>query len=233
HGNEDININVQYGGIGYVESYDALGHVTISPSGLDPVQSTEKLPYTKINTPDCYTGMEDFGTITVDGTRTINPGRYNGIALGGSDHLIMNPGLYCFFGSFTTQGGQTVEVNPASPALEGVTIYMASGDVSFAGNSLIILRAPSIYMDPAIKGMLIYLPDTNFGTVTLSGTSGSSFQGTVYAPYGKIVVTGTSYLTLTTELVAGKVSISGNAQIDISDDAFVNFTRAPMIELFK
>jgi len=231
-GSTDININVVLGGIGYVTTYTETNNVDIFPVDLTAEQSTEKLPIVEIPTPDCLS-LTDYGVKDVNGTETIDPGRYTSINLGGSDHLIMNPGLYCFYGSFTTQGGQTVEVNPASPNEQGVTIYMAAGDVSFNGNSTIILRAPSVNQSPAIKGMLIYMPPTNAGAVTLTGTSGSSFRGTVYAPTGAIDVGGTADIPFATELVGYSVKVHGTAKIDVTDDAQFNFTRAPLIELVK
>jgi hypothetical protein len=232
NGATDITVNVDYGGIGYVTTYTETGNVDLFPAGIVAEKSTEKLPYVEIPTPDCL-NLTDYGTKDVDGTETINPGRYNSITLNGSDHLIMNPGLYCLYGNFSTQGSQTVEVNPASPNEQGITIYQATGDITFNGNSLVILRAPSDNQPPAIKGMLIYMPPSNAGTITLTGTSGSSFRGTVYAPFGDIDVGGTADIPFATELVGASVTVHGNARIDITDDAFVNYTRPPLIELVK
>ncbi|MBN2676998.1 MAG: Tad domain-containing protein [Anaerolineaceae bacterium] len=231
-GATDITVNVDYGGIGYVTSYTEKGNVDLQPPGLTPEQSTELLPYVEIPTPDCLS-LPDYGVVNVDGVLTINPGRYDGITLDGGDHLIMNPGLYCLYGDFQTNGHQTVEVNPSSSGDEGVTIYMASGTLLFNGNSLIILRAPAISQPPAIKGMLVYMPPSNTGTITLTGTSGSSFRGTVYSPYGDIIVGGTADIPFATELVGANVTVSGNAAIDITDDAYVNYTRPPLMELVK
>ncbi len=108
---------------------------------------------------------------------------------------------------------------------------MAAGDILLNGNSLVKLRAPAIDQPPAIKGLLIYMPPSNPGTITLTGTLDSWFRGTVYAPTGDINIGGTSDINYATELVGNSVYVNGTAIINITDDASVNYTRPPLIEL--
>jgi hypothetical protein len=234
NGATDIIIDVAFPyGIGYMDTYTETNNVDIIPATLIPEKSTEGLETVVIPTTDCLT-LTDKGSLSIGaGTQTIDPGRYNGIAISGTGHLIMNPGLYCLYSTFSTNGGQTVEVNPASPIQQGVTLFMANGNVSFNGNSLINLRAPSIDQLPAIKGMLVYMPPNNPGTVTLTGTSGSYFRGTIYAATGNIIAGGTHDITFATELIGFNVSVVGDAVITITDDASLTYTRPPLIELTK
>lgn len=229
-GSTDITVNVDYGGIGYMTTYTENGHVNLMPAGVTPQQSTEPLPTVVIPTPDCLS-LPNYGSYS--GSGTINPGRYSSINLSGHDVLIMNPGLYCLYGDFQTNGGQTITMSPSATAAQGVTIYMASGNLTFNGNSLIQLRAPSDDFPPAIKGMMIYMPPNNAGSITLTGTSGSFFQGTVYAPRGSIDAGGTVDIPFASELVGYSVNVHGNARIDVTDNAAVNYTRPPLIELVK
>ena len=226
-GNTDITINVDIGGIGYMTTYTEAGNVDIN---ITPEQATDGLAIVDIPTPDCI-NQPDYGGLEVSGTQTINGGRYNFINLNGDDHLILNPGLYCLYGSFQTNGNQTLEVNPDAPMNQGVTIYMAAGDILLNGNSNVRLRAPAIYQPPAIKGLLIYMPPSNPGTITLTGAEDSWFRGTVYAPTGAINVGGSVDILYSSEFVGNTVYVNGSATIMITDDAMVNYTRPPMIEL--
>jgi hypothetical protein len=228
-GNTDITINVDIGGIGYMTTFTEAGNVDIN---LVPEQATQGLDIVVIPTPDCM-NQPDYGGLEVSGTQTINGGRYNYINLNGDDHLILNPGLYCLYGSLQTNGNQTLEVNPDAPMNQGVTIYMAAGDILLNGNSNVRLRAPAIYQPPAIKGLLIYMPPSNPGVITLTGAEDSWFRGTVYAPTGAINVGGSVDILYSSEFVANTVYVNGSATISITDDAMVNYTRPPMIELYR
>jgi hypothetical protein len=226
-GNTDITINVDVGGIGYMTTYDEAGNVDIN---IAPEQATQGLEVVDIPTPDCM-NQPNYGGLEVSGTQTINGGRYDFINLNGEDHLIMNPGLYCLYGSFQTNGNQTLEVNPDAPMNQGVTIYMAAGDILLNGNSNVSLRAPTIYQPPAIKGLLIYMPPSNPGEITLTGAEDSWFRGTVYAPTGTIEIGGSVDIVYSSEFVGSTVYINGSAMIVINDDGMTNYTRPPMIEL--
>jgi hypothetical protein len=226
-GNTDITINVDIGGIGYMTTYTEAGNVDLN---IQPEQATEGLDIVDIPTPDCI-NQPDYGPLEVEGTMTINGGRYDYINLNGDDHLIMNPGLYCLYGSFQTNGNQTLEVNPDAPMNQGITIYMAAGDILLNGNSNVRLRAPAIYQSPAIKGLLIYMPPSNPGVITLTGAEDSWFRGTVYAPTGAINVGGSVDILYASEFVGNTVYVNGSATIMISDDATQNYTRPPLIEL--
>jgi hypothetical protein len=226
-GNTDITINVDVGGIGYMTTYKEAGNVDIN---LAPEQATQGLEVVDIPTPDCM-NQPNYGGLEVSGTQTINGGRYDFINLNGDDHLILNPGLYCLYGNFQTNGNQTLEVNPDAPMNQGVTIYMASGDILLNGNSNVRLRAPTIYQPPAIKGLLIYMPPSNPGEITLTGAEDSWFRGTVYAPTGAIEIGGSVDIVYSSEFVGKTVNINGSAMIVIDDDGMTNYTRPPMIEL--
>jgi hypothetical protein len=108
---------------------------------------------------------------------------------------------------------------------------MASGDILLNGNSNVRLRAPTIYQPPAIKGLLIYMPPSNPGEITLTGAEDSWFRGTVYAPTGAIEIGGSVDIVYSSEFVGKTVNINGSAMIVIDDDGMTNYTRPPMIEL--
>ncbi len=114
-GNTDITINVAVGGIGYMTTYTEVGNVDIN---VLPEQASEGLEIVDIPTPDCIS-QPDHGVLEVEGTMIVDGGRYDYINLNGADHLILNPGLYCLYGNFQTNGDQILEVNPSAPAYSG------------------------------------------------------------------------------------------------------------------
>ena len=72
--------------------------------------------------------------------------------------------------------------------------------------------------------MLVYVVPGNDAAVSLSGTSTSSFTGTIYAPDGDIEVGGTPGMepTYHTQLVGNQVKVNGTATINIVFDGNQN-----------
>lgn len=207
-------------GIHYVDTYCESGNPNVSPA---PVQDPITIPRVTVPPPDC-TLVPDQGSSTSGGT--INPGRYSLIKMA-SGSLTMNPGLYCLSGNFTITGGTTQGTN--------ITIYITSGDFSGKGSAEINLSAPTVESPPAMKGMLIFLADGNTGTVTVSGSSTSTFTGTVYAPDGTVIIGGNSSLipTYNTQIVANEMKVSGSVDMEINFEGANHYQMPAFLDLYK
>jgi len=117
-------------------------------------------------------------------TLTLTPGCYNGIQVSGKGNLILNPGLYYLTGDFSATGQGTISGS-------GVMIYMKSGAVSFTGQGNITISPPA---SGAYAGMALFVDRSNNKSVSVTGNSGSSITGTIYAPDSQITVTGMATL---------------------------------------
>ena len=219
------------GSIAYVTTYSQSGNPGITPA---PVNAPIPLPTFDVTPPDCGS-LPDQGQHS--GSGTISPGRYSRIRQNSnSGNLVMNPGLYCLYGDFTINGG-TLTGND-------VTIYMATGDFSTAGNATQNLDAPPAGCNlngsttgcpPSIPGMLIFMAESNSGNITLQGDTASSFLGTVYAPSGTIDLGGGSSTmpTANTQLIADTVKVHGNVTIDINYDDNFPFKQPATLDMFR
>ncbi len=228
-GTGTIDIVVENGQISYFTSYSPPSAGSVSPA---PSHVAERLPLFTVPIPDCTKVPYYNAPVSVTSGRTIDPGNYSKIKLSNSDTLIMNPGLYCMTGDFTTTGQAHVVGN-------GVTIYFVSGTFDTAGTSVINLSAPNCEssvcgVPPAIRGILIYLSPSNNSKIKFTGTSNSEFMGTIFAPGGSIYVTGSgSTVTLNTQLIANKVDVSGTADISLNLNGAEIYQSPSSIQLLK
>ena len=228
-GSGTIDIVVEGGQISYYTAYSPPSAGSISPA---PTQVTERLPLFTVPIPDCTKVPYYDSPVSVTSGRTIDPGNYSNIKLSSSDTLIMNPGLYCMTGDFTTTG-------QAHVIGQGVTIYFKSGTFDTAGTSIINIQAPNCEnslcgVPPAIRGILIYMSPSNNSKIKFTGTSDSEFMGTIFAPGGSISVTGSGGLvTLNTQLIANKVDVSGTADISLNLNGAEIYQTPSSIQLLK
>ena len=164
----------------------------------------------------------------------IRPGNYSEIKMNGAVEL--RPGLYCLYGDFAV-GNNDLRGN-------GVTIYLVSGSINVDGAAVVELFAPDANPDPdpAIPGMLIYLPmrdgacEENDGLVKLRGNSDSVFDGTIYAPCGRVDIAGASDVPaaeFNTQIVAKDVEIGGNAYVNVNFDQDTNYLMPTSLELHR
>ena len=174
----------------------------------------------------------------------IVPGNYSEIQLTGS--VVMRPGLYCLYGDF--------DVGNNDLQGEDVTIFMISGSFNVNGGGVVNIHAPTGDPDtlaPAIPGMLIYMADCsqttfqycpageNEGTIKLRGNTDSTFEGTIFAPLGRIDIAGTpdmpedSDAVFNTQLIAKDVEIGGNSIVDVNFDEETNYIMPTNLELHR
>jgi hypothetical protein len=208
--------------------YDA-GHV--SPA---PTEGAEQQILPNIPTPDC-SGLSSQSTPSKKGG-TISPGIYSEIAIN-SGVLELEPGMYCITGSkgFTATGGQVVG--------SGVMIYMQDGDFNLGGNTYVDLSASGDLKDASDNqwaGMLIYMDDDNTGQVTISGSSNSTYTGTVYAaapasPSSKskcILTGGGDNLSLeSSQVICYSMEVTGDFYLNLTYDNSQLYQLPPILDI--
>jgi len=149
---------------------------------------------------------------------TLSPGTYSGqFPPSGVENL--DPGVYCVNGAFRVNANDTLTGN-------GVFIYMQSGDVTFNGGATINLSAIPGQMDPdsnPYAGLLLYMPMSNCGTISINGNSGSSFTGTIFAPCSDISILGTGDGGLNGQVIGYTVDLSGTSDVSINYDNSLNW----------
>lgn len=232
-----VNLDVNGGGIGCVGvgCYTTNGSPSVDPP--TPNVGTAALPTSiyRVPPPDC-SAVSARGDHSGGGT--IDPGSYGRIRVNSAnDELVLRSGLYCLSSDFTINGGR-LRVEDGG----GVTIYMINDDFYVGGSVDVVLRAPPLpeiapcmnnTCPPAIPGMLIYLADGNTGKVSLMGSSGSNYFGTVYAPSGTIEAGGGSLDKLNAQLIADTVFLHGNTDMVVNYDNTINYRPPANLELFK
>jgi len=231
-----LEVDVVNGGIVHVGEVTAPHEGTFDPS---PDTGDDIMPPDSylVPPPDCsqvanFSSPSNAYRTHAEGV--IPQGNYNGIKVSGPLQLKAG-GLYCLYDDFDV-GNSDLSID-TSNGKSGVTIYLVSGGFTTGGNGTVVLNAPPEKPDPspAIPGMLIYLAVGNTSLIDLQGTSESSFEGTILAPDGEIKVAGTPdhVPTLTTQLIAKNVLVTGTADIAINFDPKKVAQIPAKLELFK
>ncbi len=137
---------------------------------------------------------------------------------------VLTPGVYCISGFF----------NEAEISGTGVTFIMLNQGISWQGNSLMHLSAPTGDND-STKGLLIYLPPSNYGAVTINGTANTEFTGTILAPSSQLTVSGDLQGVgfFKSSFIGLKVKLTGRGEFSVNYDAGDVWKYAPQIELSK
>lgn len=179
--------------------------------------------------PDCSTAgqLSSLG----GGVYLAIPGYFNSEFPGtsGSATIKLGKGVYCFNEGMklNSQTSITTDVNENGsfdPSFEGVLFYLPgidSGDeITFNGGSSVNLHAISIApinldWDEAWLNMLIYVNPDYDPDIDISGNSGSTFTGTIYAPSAHVHLLGNNgtsagTVTLDSQIIADTVQISGD-----------------------
>lgn len=141
---------------------------------------------------------------------TLSPGTYSG-HFPPSGVTVLASGVYCVNGDFRVNAGDTLTGN-------GVFIVMQSGDVTFNGGATINLSAIPGPMNPDTNpygGLLLYMPMSNSGTITINGNAGSGFTGTIFAPAADISISGTGSGGLHGQIIGYTVDLSGTSETTI------------------
>jgi hypothetical protein len=220
--NGGINVTVKpaSAGITYVNKFTKNGSGLLNPA---PQKTNSKLPEMVVEPPDCnHPSLKEGGKVSKGGV--LEPGRYTEIKNTGKSQLVLKPGLYCLDGDFSVQGGDVSGTD--------VTIYMRKGALTINGNGKVQLSAPIGETSPAMRGMLIVMPESNTSDHKLEGGSESWYVGAIFIPKGEIKIGGNSSInpTFTTQIIAYKVKIHGTSDIEIFYDDLLTFQRPAFLE---
>ena len=233
-GNGDVSVGPSPKNIQVVGNFDLGGS-----GSVDPLPAQEGVPQENmrpIPEPDC-SGLFDYGSklINAGSSATLQPGMYESISFKAGASVTLKRGLYCIYGNkgFTGNGGSITGT--------GIMIYMQDGGVDLGGNSLVALAAekiPGKLVDPSQNdwmGMLIYFDPSNSNEVKLTGATGSTYTGTIYAESSKCTINGTgdNIGLLSTQIICNKIKITGTAQVNIQYDQAKVYSLPPAIDLAR
>ncbi|MGQ9832863.1 MAG: pilus assembly protein TadG-related protein [Candidatus Villigracilaceae bacterium] len=157
------------------------------------------------------------GTATKSGN-TLSGGYYNGTFPPSGVTILQSGGIFCVNGDFKMNANDTLTGH-------NVVIVMLTGDVTWNGGATLVLDAPD---SGDYKGLLLYMPITNHGSLLINGNSASSFTGTFLAPAANITVKGTGDVNgMNSQIIGYTVDLSGNDDTVIHYDANDNW-QAPI-----
>jgi len=183
---------------------------------------------------DPATGEPIDGNISMAGNSslTLPPGNYNNIGLTGGSVLTLLPGIYFIAGSFSVGGTGGASVNES--ATPGVMLYFtcsASGQITACvspgqtGGSLSLGGTGSMTLSPMptgpYAGLTVFADRNNNAPMSLSGTPGLSFTGTIYAKDAALSINGTGG-TIGSMIIVSSATISGTGTINVNYDAGAN-----------
>lgn len=129
-------------------------------------------------------------------------------------HVTFMPGLYIIEGGpFDFNGGNRNDISASSVNGTGVTFYLRStSNLQLNGNVLLNLSAPT---SGPFSGVLFFgARNANSVTNKITGTTGSTLQGAIYAPASLVEFAGNSTVSNgCTQVVARLVTLTGNSNL--------------------
>jgi hypothetical protein len=233
------NVTVTDGGIQVVGTFDEGGSGSVSPPPQEGVQHDNLRIMPR---PDC-SNLSDEGAIRINAGEVVslNPGRYESITFSTPDSVVkLKPGMYCIYGDkgFSGNGGNVIVDGPDDGP--GVMLYLQQGPFNLGGDTVVNLFAePSVdfLVDPLgndWKGMLVYLDPENESNVKITGTSGSAYSGTIFAPSSECVIQGTGdSIALSSQVICYTVKVAGTALVNITYDQGLGYEVPAAIDLVK
>jgi hypothetical protein len=159
---------------------------------------------------------------------TLSPGIYSEIVSSSSGQITLQPGVYV-----VTQGirlSKSSDPGKFSLVAHGVTVYFAcagyptpcspgqvGADLTMSGATTVSWTPPS---SGPYQGVSIFSDRNNAASITLVGSSGSSFAGAIYARSGTLRLSGNSgtSTTMTSTIVVGALEKSGTSSVDLDYD---------------
>ena len=226
----DNNSDAKISGTGCWQDTDASAN-----SNPIPVSGSTQVALADVPLPDC-SGLPDYGEVAVTGALTLQPGRYDSITVRADASLKLSPGLYCIYGTglddnafFMSDYSWTVG--------QDVMVYLMEGAGNFqtSSTSAVYLYASEYLVDQSGQqwaGMLIYAhPDSN-SNFMFTGTSKSTYRGTIYAPGARCEAQGTSgFVTLKSQMVCDTVRFLGVNGLYVSYDMSTNYHLPEIVEI--
>ena len=193
-----------------------VGNYSVGPTGsVSPAPVTGAVPIIDplLTLADPSRPAGDCINQTAGGT--IDPGVYCKIDLTGNKTLVMNAGLYYIEGGvFSISGGSDVSGS-------GVFIYSTAGAITMSGGGSFNLVAPD---SGEYEGLLLFTSRTNTSDITITGGATSTFQGTIYSPAGRLVLSGSvDDLSLDAQVIVNKLQVSGSSSVNVEYDSSLGY----------
>jgi Putative Flp pilus-assembly TadE/G-like len=206
--------------IGVVGGYSGSGFTPTPVTGLAP--APDPLSYLQpptVGACDCTNlhvgtsgGKASCALQDPSNPNNLYPGVYcGGIQISGNNPVHFNPGVYILDG-----GGMKITATNANLSGTEVMFYNTGtassyGGISLSGSNTVNLSAPT---SGPYEGILFFqdrsIPVGDAGS-TITGSSGSTFDGAIYFPTTAVTYAGSSSSNGYTIVVGYTVSISGNA----------------------
>ncbi len=173
-----------------------------------------------------------YGNISLGGggTLTLPSGNYNNISVIGNSVLTLESGTYFITGAFTVGGTGGASVQEAG----GVLLYFqcsSGGQLAAcagggqAGGSLSLSGTGNLTLAPQTTGpyagLTVFYDRNDNSPMTLSGTPGVLFSGTVYAKSSDLALNGNGP-ALASYIIVNSATISGTGSIGVHYDASQN-----------
>jgi hypothetical protein len=202
--------------------------------GVDPINMNEIRA--SIPIPDCGLLTTDYHMQTFSGTVTIEPGYYESMKFTAGADVTMKPGMYCIYGDdpwIMEMAGSTTIFG------DGIMIYLMStaGSWKTTAGSNITLKASTDLVDASGNqwaGMLIYSHPDNSNQIVLTGTSNSTYVGSVYGLSSYCVLEGTSGGVATnTQVICDRVEVGGTGDLDVEYKEGEVYQVPPALNLSK
>ncbi len=198
-----------------VGSASNVGSGKVNGSGTNPPPHTTGTyqtppvitdPFASVLNPPANPGSCGVVNNTGSTAHTINPGCYTSISQTGSGNLTLNPGIYYVTGNVSMTGSGDLTAN-------GVMIYMASGTFSMTGSGDLKI-SPMTTGD--YKGLSLYMDRSNNSSISMTGSGGSSYSGTIYAPASAITVTGSGgTFVLDSQILCSSATLTGSGDLNL------------------
>jgi hypothetical protein len=229
------NVTVTAPNMGVAGGYSSTGNVSFTPlpkKGIVPAAD----PLAYIQAPSygacAYNSFSLHGnTGTAGSPYQMSPGVYcGGISFNGNTYVNFKAGTYVLAGGgFTVKGGATLTGT-------GITFYDTTGSggykgLDFGGNSTLNFSAPT---SGPLAGMLFFQDRSipaGSASSTISGNSGSTFDGAIYFPTTTVTFTGNSSVNGYTIVVADQWVDNGNTQLGNNYTSLANGSpiKAPVL----
>jgi hypothetical protein len=200
-----------------------------------PVTGGTQAALSEIPLPDC-SSLPDYGDVVVGDSAILQPGRYASITVGVSASVNMNPGLYCIYGS-GFDGNSFLMDDYTWVSGEDIMVYMmeGAGDFQTSPTSASYLYAPEDLIDQSGHqwgGMLVYAHPDNDSNFIFTGTSKTTFRGTIYAPGAQCEAKGTAgFVTLKSQMVCDTVRFFDVNGLYVSYDMSTNYHMPEAVEI--
>jgi hypothetical protein len=215
-GNAEVNTDT---GVFVVGGYTESGNADFNPApvtGVSPIPD----PLAALAAPTDPGGSCVTYSLSGSNSGTIDPGKYCSISVSSNAVLTMNPGIYYIDGgNFSVSGNASLDATEVMIYLEDGS--SGNGNFTMSGNGTFQVSAPS---SGPYQGMMIFMDQTNNGTITISGNSVVDTTGTVYGAIAHMVLSGNgSNTVLNAQVIVNTLAISGNASMALTYDADLVF----------